>query len=93
MGLRRLREENVILVCSESDCKENGCRKVCKRLKQELAERGLTDTIQVRRVGCLGDCKKGPNVLVYPSSEMYSGVRKRDVSRIVEDAASQLAGV
>jgi (2Fe-2S) ferredoxin len=88
MIVRHLRQQQVILVCSESDCKKNGCKKVCAALKAEVQAQGLKGEIRVQKTKCLGHCKHGPNVMVYPASILYSGVRKSDAQQIVADAAN-----
>lgn len=87
MIVRRLRQDQVILVCSESDCKKNGCKRVCQALKDEVQAQGLKGQIRVQKTKCLGHCKHGPNVMVYPASILYSDVKKADAQEIVQIAA------
>jgi (2Fe-2S) ferredoxin len=73
-----------VLVCGGGDCKKRGSKDVRKALKGELRERGMVGDVRVDSVGCLGLCKHGPNVVVYPGGAWYLGLTEREVPEIVE---------
>ena len=55
-----------VLVCKGGDCKKRGSKAVRKSLKDELRAEGMNRDVRVDSVGCLGLCKHGPNLVVYP---------------------------
>ena len=52
-------------------------KKQTKDLKTDLK-------IRAQRAGCLGICDFGPTVAIYPEGIFYVGVKKEDVSEIIE---------
>ena len=40
--------------------------------------------VRVDSVGCLGLCKHGPNLVVYPGGTWYLGVAEQDVPEVVQ---------
>ena len=73
-----------VLVCKGGDCKKRGSKDVQRALKSELRAAGMNRDVRMDSVGCLGLCKHGPNVVVYPSGTWYLGVIEGDVPEIVE---------
>lgn len=55
-----------------------------KHLKNELRSEGINRDVRVDDVECLGLCKHGPNVIVYPSGTWYLGLKKEKVPEIVD---------
>ena len=52
-------------------------KKQTKELKTELK-------IRAQRAGCLGICDFGPTVAIYPEGIFYVGVKKEDVTEIIQ---------
>jgi (2Fe-2S) ferredoxin len=73
-----------VLVCNGGDCKKRGSKDVRKTLKYELRERGMARDVRIDSVDCLGLCKHGPNVVVYPARTWYLGLGTGDVPEVVE---------
>jgi (2Fe-2S) ferredoxin len=73
-----------VLVCKGGDCKKRGSKEVQKALKGELRAAGMNRDVRIDSVECLGLCKHGPNVVVYPSGTWYLGVIEGDATEIVE---------
>lgn len=73
-----------VLVCKGGDCKKRGSKEVQKALKDELRSAGMNRDVRMDSVGCLGLCKHGPNVVVYPSGTWYLGVIEGDAPEIVD---------
>ncbi|CAA9387449.1 MAG: hypothetical protein AVDCRST_MAG22-352 [uncultured Rubrobacteraceae bacterium] len=73
-----------VLVCKGGDCKKRGSKDVQKALKSELRAGGMNGDVRMDSVECLGLCKHGPNVVVYPSGTWYLGVIEQDAPEIVE---------
>lgn len=76
--------ESHVLVCQGGDCKKRGAKETRKALKSELREAGLNRDVRVDCVDCLGLCKHGPNVIVYPSGTWYLGLDEDRVPEVVE---------
>ena len=72
-----------VLVCKGGDCKKRGSKAVRSALKEELRAEGMNRDVRVDSVGCLGLCKHGPNLIVYPEGTWYLGVTEEDVPEIV----------
>ncbi len=73
-----------VLICTGGDCKKRGSKDVRKALKNELRSAGLNRDVRVDSVDCLGLCKHGPNVIVYPPGTWYLGLDGDSVPEIVE---------
>jgi (2Fe-2S) ferredoxin len=73
-----------VLFCGGGDCKKRGSKDVRKSLKYELRGRGMLGDVRIDCVDCLGFCKHGPNVVVYPGGVWYLGLREEDVPEVVE---------
>ena len=73
-----------VLVCKGGDCKKRGSKAVRKSLKDELRAEGMNRDVRVDSVGCLGLCKHGPNLVVYPGGTWYIGVVEQDVPEVVQ---------
>lgn len=55
------------------------------RLKQRVADAGLTEDVRINRAGCLNQCGHGPNVVVYPDDVWYCGVQAADADELFEE--------
>lgn len=81
----RVREyEAHVLVCQGGDCKKRGAKDTRKALKGELRAAGMNGDVRVDCVECLGLCKYGPNVVVYPSGTWYLGLDEDRVPEVVD---------
>ena len=72
-----------VFVCSGSDCKKRGSKALRKALRSELRASGILGDIRVDNVDCLGLCKHGPNIAVYPEGTWYLGLDEADVPEVV----------
>ncbi|MEG3439810.1 (2Fe-2S) ferredoxin domain-containing protein [Pannus brasiliensis CCIBt3594] len=77
-------KQATVLVCQKSDCWKNGGATVCRMLEEGLQEKGLADTVHIKRTGCLKQCKRGPNVVVMPDKKHYSNVDPRQIPELIE---------
>ena len=73
-----------VLICKDGDCKKRGSKAVRKSLKDELRAEGMHRDVRIDSVGCLGLCKHGPNLVVYPGGTWYLGVVEQDVPELVQ---------
>lgn len=69
----------------KGSCTERGCQPVVEEFVRQLALRNLKDTIAITTTSCLGPCRYGPNVLVYPDGVMYGKMTQEDVAVIFEE--------
>ena len=73
-----------MLVCKGGDCKKRGAKDVRSALKNELRAQGMNRDVRIDSVDCLGLCKHGPNLIVYPDGTWYLGVTESDVPDVVQ---------
>ena len=73
-----------ITLCGGTGCSAFGSPDVQKAFEEELARRGLGQTIGVKRTGCHGFCEKGPLVVILPEKIFYASVQVEDVPEIIE---------
>ena len=66
-------------------CPAEGALETLAAMQWYLAEKNLTEEVQVTTCGCLGICQKGPNMVVYPEGIWYSGLNPENVKQVVED--------
>lgn len=85
-----------ILICTND---RQGTRKSCadgqsveirSLIKQGVTDRGWKPGVRVSQSGCLGVCDQGPNVMIYPQCEWFSGMTKEDVPHLLDRIASIL---
>ena len=72
-----------IRVCAGSTCNATGRAAVSDALAKELAERGLSDKVEVVLTGCHGLCQEGPIAVVHPKGVFYPRLKARDMAEIV----------
>ena len=72
-----------IQVCRKSDCCKRGGSQVLRALEQAVQSHPEGERIQVRSIGCMKNCKAGPNVVIMPGRARYSQVRPEDVPRLM----------
>ncbi|MCW0482758.1 NADH-quinone oxidoreductase subunit NuoF [Gaoshiqia sediminis] len=74
-----------ILVCGGTGCKASESELIKLNFKNQLAELGLDDDVQVIHTGCFGFCEKGPIVKIQPDNTFYVTVRPEDTKEIIEE--------
>ncbi len=62
---------HTVLVCAGAGCISCNCAQCKDTLIEELAAAGLTDSVQVRLTGCMGNCDVGPAMIVEPEGVFY----------------------
>ncbi len=65
-------------------CLEKGSAEVRDVLKAELKKRGLAGIVRANNSGCLDACEYGVSMVIYPDGVWYGGVRKEDITEIIE---------
>lgn len=76
--------EGQIRVCHKSSCRQRGSQAVWSALVTALDSAGLTDSVQIQPVKCLGKCKAGPNLIISPGKVRYSQVQPQQAVEIVQ---------
>jgi len=82
--------KKLILVCvnerasTEESCGGKQSIHLFEAFKAYVNENGLKGIVRVSRTGCLGLCKQGPNVAVFPENRWYAAVTKEDVHAILK---------
>lgn len=51
---------------------------------ERLIAKGLYNKVSLVATGCLGPCRAGANVLVYPGGTLYMAVTPEDVDQIID---------
>lgn len=67
-------------------CAEADSLAMWQYAKQRCAEEGLAanDNVRISRSGCLGQCAKGPCVVIYPEGRWYTYHQLSDIDKIIE---------
>lgn len=68
----------------KGSCAERGANEVLAALTDLVEQRELFETVKVNASNCLGPCRSGPTIVVYPENTWYAGVKIADVPEIVE---------
>lgn len=74
-----------IFICGGTGCHATGSIAVKNRLVEEVAARGLTDTVRIVETGCNGFCALGPLLLVHPENIFYQKLAADDIPELVEE--------
>jgi len=81
MSLRRID----LLICCGSGCISAGALKIKERFVEILAQKGISDEINIIETGCMGPCDYGPVMMCYPEGIFYKKVTIDDAEEIVEE--------
>lgn len=75
-----------ILVCCGQRCADNCACEIANAIEEELAKRDSHDTssVEIVRVGCVGECDQGPIVRFMPRDVTYYRVSAKHVAAIVD---------
>jgi hypothetical protein len=77
-----------IRVCAKKNCWKNGGSEIFERLQARVMELGLQDAVNVKAVGCLDNCKRGPNVEC--GKRLHQRCDSSSVDEIIERAARRV---
>lgn len=73
-----------VLVCNASHCASKGANDVAGRMRLEIIRRKLDSDVLINNCGTIDLCDIGPNIVVYPDNVILSGVKLKDVGRVVD---------
>ena len=72
-----------VLVCTKGrKCRKRGSKDVLAALREAVDDLDLGERVNVKRVGCLGICGKGPVVFVKRAKTCYVYVTESDCQDI-----------
>ncbi len=80
-----------VLVCGQQkpqgipSCGGAGGLAIFEDLRVKIFQAKKENEIMVTATGCLGTCGVGPVLVVYPEGVWYTGVKKEDLDRIVNE--------
>ena len=74
-----------ILICGGTGCRASKSDQIHERFDTILAEKGLSDEVQVVETGCFGFCEKGPIVKMLPDNTFYVQVKPEDCEEMVNE--------
>ena len=75
-----------IIVCHGPGCLAGGAQQVGEEFEKQLKQKKIKGvTVEsVKKTGCHGLCEKGPLVAIEPDRILYTHVKPRDVSEIID---------
>jgi len=68
-------------------CLSKGSDKILNYMKARVKELGLK-SIRINKAGCLGACKHGPTVVVYPQGDWYTVQSVQEAEKIIQHQIS-----
>lgn len=80
-----------VFVCSQQrpaghprgSCGEKGAMNLLQVFSEKLIASGLMNQVSLVATGCLGPCRAGVNVLIYPGATWYMAVTPDNVDQII----------
>ncbi len=70
----------------KGSCADRGCAEVAAALAMAVEmDDELLETVKVNTTNCLGPCRAGPTVVVYPAGVWYGGLSVADVPELVQE--------
>jgi (2Fe-2S) ferredoxin/SAM-dependent methyltransferase len=78
-----------VLICTQQKledkpyCSDHGAEAILLELKRLLERHDLQQRVLVTPCGCLGLCRMGPNMVVYPAGTWYAQLDLEDLPEIV----------
>jgi len=77
------RKQVCVRCCMSAGCMSSRAEDILKALEKEVTDRGLTDKIEVRRVGCMSFCGEGPLVSIEGEGLLYQQVTPENAPSII----------
>lgn len=65
-------------------CGQKGSSNFRETLKNEIKQRGFNRKIRINKAGCLGSCKQGISMVIYPQGIWYGKLTIADIPEIIE---------
>ncbi len=74
-----------VVVCGGTHCSSSASQAIYEEFQRQIVAFEIDDKVSVFMSGCFGFCDKGPVVIVYPDSTLYTNLAVRDVAEICKD--------
>ncbi len=68
----------------KGSCADRDCNAVRLALAEAIDANALFETVKLNTTDCLGPCRQGPTLVVYPENVWYAGLTPGDVAEIVQ---------
>ena len=78
-----------IIVSSGTCGHAHGSKELVKIFSQSIADKGLSDTVELKVTGCLGFCSVEPIVLLEPQDIFYPRPKPEDVEQIINETVQK----
>lgn len=85
------RKPTCVRCCMSTGCMSSGAQEIKESLEKEVAAKGLEEKVEIRRVGCIGLCGRGPLVTVEPGNKMFERVTPETAPSIIDSLAGGTA--
>ena len=69
----------------KGSCGERGAQTLFTALRDAVDDNGLWETVKVTGSECLGPCRAGATVVVYPEGVWYSYLDQEDLEEIIQE--------
>ncbi len=76
-------KKHSILLCGGTPCISMGCRAVKEAILDVLTENHLQ--IEIKEVGCIGNCSQGPSIIIYPEGIIYRKLDPDQAREIIRE--------
>ncbi len=74
---------HTIRLCAGAGCISCGCSALKAAFEAELAHAGLSEKVEIKDTGCIGNCDVGPTAVVEPGGYFYCKLTPDDARTIV----------
>jgi NADH:ubiquinone oxidoreductase subunit F (NADH-binding)/(2Fe-2S) ferredoxin len=74
-----------VCVCMGGSCMASGSQKVLDKLKEEVKHSNIGSGVEIKSVGCMGACAKGPLVKMEADDVIYQKVNPDNLKPILTD--------
>jgi bidirectional [NiFe] hydrogenase diaphorase subunit len=88
---KEIRKQICVRCCMSAGCMSSQSAEIKTAMTKAVAEKGLADRVEVRRVGCMGLCGSGPLVSVEPDNLLYQHVTPESARSIIDALVSGTA--
>ena len=88
---KEIRKQICVRCCLSAGCMSSQSAEIKTAMTKAVAEKGLADRVEVRRVGCMGLCGSGPLVSVEPDNLLYQHVTPESARSIIDALVSGTA--
>lgn len=86
---------NHLFICTNQrqnnsqSCGDSGACSLLNYIKSECIRLNIKENknLRISSAGCLGNCKQGPVLVIYPEGKWYSYKNKEDIDNILQDLA------